>query len=335
MESLAGLIAALPKAELHLHLEGTLEPELMFALAARNRVALPYRSVADVRSAYRFANLQAFLDIYYQGCSVLLTEPDFYDLTWAYLVKARRQNVVHAELFFDPQAHTGRGVPFERVIGGIRRALVDAEATLGMTSRLILCFLRHLDEADAAATLDEALRFRDWITGVGLDSSELGHPPGKFRSVFARARGLGLRCVAHAGEEGPAAYIREALDALQVDRIDHGNRCLDDDALVTRLVERGVPLTVCPLSNVRLRVVPDMAAHPLPTMLARGLLVTVNSDDPAYFGGYINENFLAVAAAGSLTATDVRQLAKNSFVAAFLSAPEKERWVAEVDRVAP
>jgi adenosine deaminase len=331
---LARFIAALPKAELHLHLEGTLEPELMVALAERNRVTLPYRSVDEVRSAYRFANLQAFLDLYYQGCSVLLTEQDFYDLTWAYLVKARQQTVVHAEVFFDPQAHTGRGVPFERVIGGIRRALLDGEAMLGMTSRLILCFLRHLDEQDAAATLEAALPFRDWITGVGLDSSELGHPPGKFANVFARARALGLRRVAHAGEEGPAAYIWEALDTLQVDRIDHGNRCLDDDALVGRLVERRVPLTVCPLSNLRLQVVRDIADHPLPTMLARGLVVTVNSDDPAYFGGYINENFVAVAAAGRLTATDLRQLAQNSFLAAFMSAPEKERWVAEVDSVA-
>jgi adenosine deaminase len=331
---LAALIAALPKAELHLHLEGTLEPELLFALAARNRVALPYRSVTAVRDAYRFANLQAFLDLYYQGCSVLLTEQDFYDLTWAYLVRARQQNVVHAEPFFDPQAHTGRGVPFERVIGGIRRALVDAETTLGLTSRLILCFLRHLDEADAVATLEAALPFRDWLAGVGLDSSEVGHPPGKFARVFARARALGLRCVAHAGEEGPAAYVREALDALEVERIDHGNRCLDDDALVRRLVERRVPLTVCPLSNLRLCVVRDLADHPLPAMLARGLLATVNSDDPAYFGGYINENFVAVAEATRLGAADVRRLARNSFTASFLSEAEKARWIAEVDRIA-
>ncbi len=334
MAGLAALIAALPKAELHLHLEGTLEPELLFALAARNRVALPYRSVTAVRDAYRFANLQAFLDLYYQGCSVLLTEQDFYDLTWAYLVRARQQNVVHAEPFFDPQAHTGRGVPFERVIGGIRRALVDAETTLGLTSRLILCFLRHLDEADAVATLEAALPFRDWLAGVGLDSSEVGHPPGKFARVFARARALGLRCVAHAGEEGPAAYVREALDALEVERIDHGNRCLDDDALVRRLVERRVPLTVCPLSNLRLCVVRDLADHPLPAMLARGLLATVNSDDPAYFGGYINENFVAVAEATRLGAADVRRLARNSFTASFLSEAEKARWIAEVDRIA-
>jgi adenosine deaminase len=333
MAGLAALISAVPKAELHLHLEGTLEPELMVALAARNGVALRFGSVDAVRAAYRFANLQAFLDLYYEGTSVLRTEPDFYDLTWAYLTKARRQNVVHAELFFDPQAHTARGVPLAAVIGGIRRALVDAEARLGMTSRLILCFLRHLDEADALATLEAALPFRDWLTGVGLDSSETGHPPRKFAAVFARARALGLRAVAHAGEEGPPAYIREALDVLQVERIDHGNRCLEDAALVERLIALQMPLTMCPLSNLKLKVVADMAAHPLPEMLARGLLVTVNADDPAYFGGYINENFAAVAANGRLDARAVRQLARNSFAASFLDAAEKARWIAEVDRV--
>jgi adenosine deaminase len=331
---LANLIAALPKAELHLHLEGTFEPELMFALAARNRVRLPYGSVDALRDAYRFANLQAFLDIYYQGAAVLLTEQDFYDLTWAYLAKARQQNVVHAEVFFDPQAHTGRGVPFATVIGGIHRALVDGAARLGVTSRLILCFLRHLDESAAQATLDSALPFRDWLTGVGLDSSEVGHPPRKFAAVFARARALGLRAVAHAGEEGPAEYIREALDLLGVERIDHGNRCLDDDALVDRLVAAGIPLTVCPLSNLRLKVVPDLAAHPLPAMLARGLVVTVNSDDPAYFGGYINENFAAIAAATRLGADAVRALVRNSFRAAFIDPAERARWLTAVDRVA-
>jgi adenosine deaminase len=333
MAGLAALISAVPKAELHLHLEGTLEPELMVALAARNGVALRFGSVDAVRAAYRFANLQAFLDLYYEGMSVLRTEPDFYDLTWAYLTKARRQNVVHAELFFDPQAHTARGVPLATVIGGIRRALVDAEARLGMTSRLILCFLRHLDEADALATLEAALPFRDWLTGVGLDSSETGHPPRKFAAVFARARALGLRAVAHAGEEGPPAYIREALDVLQVERIDHGNRCLEDAALVERLIALQMPLTMCPLSNLKLKVVADMAAHPLPEMLARGLLVTVNADDPAYFGGYINENFDAVAATGRLDAHAVRQLARNSFAASFLDDADKARWIAEVDRV--
>ncbi|MBI3514705.1 MAG: adenosine deaminase [Proteobacteria bacterium] len=333
-QGLPDFIRAVPKAELHLHIEGTLEPELMFRLAKRNKRKLRFKSAAEVRKAYAFAGLQSFLDIYYEGAAVLIEEEDFYDLAAAYFKRAAADNVRHAEIFFDPQAHTSRGVPFATVIGGIRRALVDAEATLGMTSRLILSFLRHLDEADAAATLDTALPFRDWITGVGLDSSELGHPPEKFRTVFARARALGLRCVAHAGEEGPPAYIWGALDALRVERIDHGNRCLEDAALVDRLVARRMPLTLCPLSNLKLKVVPDMAAHPLPGMLARGLLVTINSDDPAYFGGYINENFKAVAAGERLSANDVRQLAKNSFTASFLSAADQARWIAAIDRVA-
>lgn len=330
MRDLADFIRFMPKAELHLHLEGTFEPEMMFALAARNRVQLSHDSVDELRRAYRFKNLQEFLDLYYQGMSVLLVEQDFYELTWAYLVRAKAQNVVHAEVFFDPQGHTGRGVSFATAIGGIHRALVDGETKLGISFKLIMCFLRHLDEADAEKTLDEALKFRDWIWGVGLDSSEIGHPPAKFRRVFARARSLGLHCVAHAGEEGPADYVQDALDMLAVDRIDHGNRCLDDDAIVNRLIERRMGLTVCPLSNLRLGVVKSMAAHPLPAMLRRGLLVTVNSDDPAYFGGYINDNFLALATSTDVTREEIRQLAENSFTASFLGEAEKRKWIARL-----
>jgi adenosine deaminase len=331
MRSVADFIGAMPKAELHLHLEGTLEPEMMLALARRNGVALRHRSVAALRSAYSFRDLQDFLDLYYQGTSVLQVEQDFYDLTWAYLVRAAQQRVVHVEPFFDPQAHTARGVAFATIIGGIRRALADGEARLGVTSRLIMCFLRHLPEADAEATLDAMLPFRDAIAGIGLDSSELGNPPGKFRNVFARARALGFYCVAHAGEEGPAAYISEALDILKVERIDHGNRCLDDDALVEELRARRIGLTMCPLSNLRLGVVKTMAAHPLPTLLARGLLVTVNADDPAYFGGYVNENYLALAEATGLGPENVRQLAENSFTASILTPAEKVRWIGELN----
>jgi adenosine deaminase len=330
MRDLADFIRFMPKAELHLHLEGTFEPEMMFALAARNRVQLSYDSVDELRRAYRFKNLQEFLDLYYQGMSVLLVERDFYELTWAYLVRAKAQNVVHAEVFFDPQGHTGRGVSFATAIGGIHRALVDGETKLGISFKLIMCFLRHLDEADAEKTLDEALKFRDWIWGVGLDSSEIGHPPAKFRRVFARAGTLGLRRVAHAGEEGPADYVRDTLDMLAVDRIDHGNRCLDDETIVNRLIERRMGLTVCPLSNLRLGVVKSMAAHPLPAMLRRGLLVTVNSDDPAYFGGYINDNFLALATSTDVTREEIRQLAENSFTASFLGEAEKRKWIARL-----
>ena len=324
-------IAGMPKAELHVHLEGTLEPEMAFALARRNGVRLAYGSVDALRAAYRFTRLQDFLDIYYQGTSVLLTEQDFRDLTWAYLERARRDNVVHAELFFDPQAHTARGVPFPAIVRGIRRAQEEAETRLGVTSKLILCFLRHLDEADAERTLDEALPYRDLLDGVGLDSSELGHPPSKFRNVFARARAAGLRCVAHAGEEGPADYVREALDVLGVDRIDHGNRSLDDDRLVERLAAERIALTVCPLSNLKLCVVRDMALHPLRTMMERGLLVTVNSDDPAYFGGYVADNYLAVQRHLDLGRAALRQLAANSFEGSFLDAEAKRRHIAILD----
>jgi adenosine deaminase len=310
-------IDALPKAELHLHIEGTLEPELMFELARRNAIALPFASVDALRSAYDFTDLQSFLDIYYQGAGVLQTRRDFTDMTAAYFRKAASQGVRHAELFFDAQTHTHRGIAMETVIGGIHDAQLDAERTLGVTSKLILCFLRHLDEDDALRTLDAALPFREQLVAVGLDSSERGHPPSKFARVFARAREAGLRAVAHAGEEGPPEYIREALDILGAVRIDHGVRCLEDDALVRRLVREQIPLTVCPLSNVKLRVVDTMRDHPLKKMLDRGLKVTINSDDPAYFGGYVGENYRAAAEALSLSREEVERLAKNSFDASF------------------
>ncbi|HYC62228.1 MAG TPA: adenosine deaminase [Thermoanaerobaculia bacterium] len=312
-------IAELPKAELHLHIEGTLEPELMFELARRNGIALPHASVEALRAAYDFRDLQSFLDLYYQGAGVLQTRDDFYDMTAAYFQKAASQNVRHAEIFFDPQTHTQRGIAFETVIAGIHDAQRDAEVRLGVTSKLILCFLRHLSEDDAMQTLAEALPHRDKFVAVGLDSSERGHPPSKFARVFAKARDAGLYAVAHAGEEGPPEYVWEALDVLQVRRIDHGVRCLEDPRLVDRLVAEQIPLTVCPLSNVRLRVFDKMTDHPLRTMLARGLKVTINSDDPAYFGGYVNENYVAVADALDLTREELEQLARNSFDARFPS----------------
>ena len=331
MDPTTSFIDGLPKAELHIHIEGSLEPEMMFALAARNGVALPYDSVEGLRAAYDFNGLQDFLDIYYQGTGVLLNERDFYELTWAYLARARADNVLHAEIFFDSQSHTARGVAFETVIAGIHGALVDGAARLGISSRLILCFLRHLDEDAAEATLDMALGHKDRITAVGLDSSETGHPPSKFARVFARARSEGFLAVAHAGEEGPPGYISEALDDLGVSRIDHGNRALEDHALVARLAAMGMPLTVCPLSNLKLRLVPDMAAHPLPEMIARGLMVTVNSDDPAYFGGYINANYHALHRALDLTRDDFAALARNSFEASFLDDGEKRALIARLD----
>jgi adenosine deaminase len=326
-----GFIQRLPKAELHVHIEGTLEPELMFGLAQRNRISLPYESVDDLRKAYAFGNLQDFLDLYYQGMAVLQTEQDFYDLTWAYLQRAHDQNVRHVEIFFDPQGHTGRGVAFATALDGIHGALLDAESRLGISQRLILCFLRHLDEDSAQATLDQALPYRDRIIGVGLDSSERGHPPGDFTRVFARARSEGFLAVAHAGEEGPAAYVKSALDDLEVQRIDHGNHCLDDPDLVARLVARQVPLTICPLSNLRLCVIEDMTRHPLRRMMELGLLVTVNSDDPAYFGGYVNENYAAVQDALDLTPSDLAKLARNSFEAAFVEPSLRESLLAEVE----
>ncbi|KTE19576.1 adenosine deaminase [Sphingopyxis sp. H050] len=330
----AAFIAGLPKAELHLHIEGSLEPELMFELAQRNQVAIPFASVAEVRAAYAFSNLQDFLDIYYQGMGVLHTEQDFHDLTAAYCARAHADAVRHIEIFFDPQGHTTRGVAFGTVIAGITRALDDARERYGMTSKLILCFLRHLSEADAEATLDEALPYLDRIDGVGLDSSEVGHPPSKFARVFARAKDLGLRIVAHAGEEGPPAYVHEALDLLQVDRIDHGNRSLEDAALVKRLADEGITLTVCPLSNLKLCVVDNIADHPLKTMLDAGLRATVNSDDPSYFGGYVNANYVAVADALDLSKADLVTLARNSFTGSFLSDAAKAAHLAAIDAYA-
>ena len=310
-------INRLPKAELHLHIEGTLEPELMLRLAARNGLSTRYRTVDELRSAYQFTDLQSFLDIYYEGAAVLRTEEDFFDMALAYFRKAAEQNVRHAEIFFDPQTHTARGIPFETVIKGLHHAQENAASELNVTSKLILCFLRHLDESDALKTLDEALPFQEWVVAVGLDSSERGHPPSKFERVFARARDAGLRAVAHAGEEGPPQYIWEALDLLGAERIDHGVRCLEDSRLVDRLVAEQIPLTVCPLSNVKLAVFPDIRSHNLRQMLDRGLKVTINSDDPAYFGGYVNENYLAVAGALKLSESDLQQLARNSFDASF------------------
>ena len=320
-------IREIPKAELHLHIEGTLEPELMFALADRNQIALPFNSVEEVRRAYAFANLQSFLDIYYAGAQVLIHEQDFYELTWEYLIKAREQNVFHTEIFFDPQTHTDRGIPFATVINGIHKALEDAHDQLGITSRLIMCFLCHLSADKAMQTLDQALPFKKWITAVGLDSSEQGHPPKKFTRVFNRARAEGFLAVAHAGEEGPPEYIWQALRELKVSRIDHGVRCVEDAKLVDYLAVNKVPLTVCPLSNVKLRVFDSMEEHNLKKMLDLGLLVTINSDDPAYFGGYIEENFTAVQRALNLNREDIYALARNSFEAAFLTAEEKQVYL--------
>ena len=322
----------LPKAELHLHIEGSLEPEMLVALAKRNRVDIPFRSVEEARAAYAFSNLQDFLDIYYQGMSVLRTEEDFFDLTMAYLNRARADNVRHAEIFFDPQGHTARGVPFDTAISGILTALQMSRAQFGMTSKLILCFLRHLSEEDAFACLKEAEPWLDRIAGVGLDSSEVGHPPSKFGRVFAAARARGLKCVAHAGEEGPPDYVREALDLLLIDRLDHGNRSLEDEALVARLKESGMTLTVCPLSNLKLCVVNDMRAHPLKSMLRAGLKATVNSDDPAYFGGYVMANFEAVIEALDLDAEDVKTLARNSFAGSFLDEGQKRAHIAAIEK---
>ena len=333
-QALHTLLCAMPKAELHIHIEGSLEPELIFALAQRNGVALAYPDVASLRAAYAFSDLQSFLDIYYAGASVLQGADDFHDMAWAYFLRAKADNVVHAEMFFDPQTHTDRGVPFEAVITGLHRACARAQAELGISSQLILCFLRHLSEEAAFATLDEALPWRQHFVGVGLDSSERGHPPEKFARVFARCHELGLRCVAHAGEEGPPAYIWAALDVLKVQRIDHGVRCLEDAALVQRLANERMPLTVCPLSNVKLCVFKTLAEHNLPALLAAGLCATVNSDDPAYFGGYINQNFVETfEALPQLTAQDAYTLAANSFEASFATPAEKVRWRKALDAV--
>lgn len=336
MSALDEFIEGMPKVELHLHIEGSLEPRMMFDLAQRNGVALPYADVAGIEAAFRrgarFENLQDFLDLYYAGMSVLKTEADFHALTLAYLEKAAAQNVVHAEIFFDPQAHTDRGVPFETVIRGITRAQDEAEQRLGVTSHLIMCFLRHLDEDAAFATLRQSLPYRDRILGVGLDSGEMGNPPSKFQRVFAEAREQGFEvAVAHAGEEGPPEYVREALELLQVDRIDHGNRALEDDVLVERLAEASMALTVCPLSNYKLCVVDDLRQHPIKVMLDRGLKATMNSDDPSYFDGYVNENYLAVTEALGLSREDIVTLARNGIEASFVPSERKTAMHRQLD----
>jgi adenosine deaminase len=331
-DRLPALLRRMPKAELHVHVEGTLEPELTFKLAQRNGVALAWPSVEALRAAYAFTDLQSFLDLYYAGTAVLREEEDFFDLAWAYLERAAAESVVHAEVFFDPQAHTARGVPFEAVVVGLEHACRRAHAEWGLSARLILSFLRHLSEEEAFATLEQALPYRHHFVGVGLDSSELGHPPEKFARVFARCRELGLHVVAHAGEEGPPQYIAGALDALHAQRIDHGVRCVEDPALVQRLARERVPLTVCPLSNVKLRVFPSLARHNLPALLDAGLVATVNSDDPAYFGGYLNDNFVQLfEAQPQLGARQAWQLAANSFEASFAPAADKTRWNAALD----
>ncbi|WP_020558764.1 adenosine deaminase [Thiofilum flexile] len=327
MNNFHSFLNNLPKAELHMHLEGSLEPELLFKLAQRNQIKLPFDSVEALRAAYEFGNLQDFLDIYYQGAGVLQTEQDFYDLTWAYLERCKAQNVLHVEPFFDPQTHTDRGIAFDTVIKGIDRALQDAKTQLGISSRLIMCFLRHLPEAAAFETLEQSLPYQDKITAVGLDSSEKGFPPELFERVFAKAREAGFLTVAHAGEEGPAEYIWQALDLLKVQRIDHGVRCVEDPALVEHLIKIQMPLTVCPLSNTKLCVFKDMREHNILALLERGVKVTINSDDPAYFGGYMTENFVAVADALNMTKAQAIKLAENSFTASFLSEAEKAEWV--------
>ncbi|MHB1136140.1 MAG: adenosine deaminase [Coriobacteriia bacterium] len=327
-------VRGLPKAELHLHLEGTLEPELMFELAERNGVDLPYGSVASARAAYDFSDLQSFLDLYYAGCSALVTEQDFYELTWAYLVRAAEENIRHVEPFFDPQTHTERGINFGTVVAGILRALDEGQQRFGITYRLIMSFLRDMPPLSAMKTLEHAQRYGRHIAGVGLDSAELGNPPADFEEVFAAAREAGYHIVAHAGEEGPPSYITGALDVLGAERIDHGVRCLEDAMLTARLAMDRVPLTVCPLSNVRLRVVPDMKHHPLRTMMDAGLLVTVNSDDPAYFGGYLVENYVAVAEALGLTRDDLVTIAAASFEASFLDETTRQERIGDVQRYA-
>ncbi|KXO82473.1 adenosine deaminase [Acinetobacter venetianus] len=327
------LIRALPKAELHVHIEGTFEPELMFAIAQRNQIQIPYQSVEEVKQAYNFHNLQSFLDIYYAGANVLVHEQDFYDLAWAYFEKCAEDRVVHTEMFFDPQTHTERGVEFATVLAGLKRACTDAKEKLGISSQLIMCFLRHLSEEKAFETLEQALPFKDDIIAIGLDSSEVGHPPSKFERVFAKAREAGFLIVAHAGEEGPPEYIWEALDLLKVNRIDHGVRSEEDERLMTRLISEKMPLTVCPLSNLKLCVVKDMGEHNIRRLLQKGVHVTVNSDDPSYFGGYMNDNFIAIQEALALSHDELKQLAINSFEASFISYEEKQKWIEEIKAI--
>ncbi|TRN23748.1 adenosine deaminase [Vibrio furnissii] len=326
-------IQQLPKVELHLHIEGSLEPELMFDLAQRNQIAIPFTSPDEVRAAYQFSNLQSFLDIYYQGANVLIHEQDFFDLTWAYLLRCQQDNVMHTEIFFDPQTHTVRGIAFDTVIRGITQALDKAQQELGISSQLIMCFLRHLSEDDAMLTLQQALPYKDKIVGVGLDSSEAGHPPEKFSRVFHQAREAGFLAVAHAGEEGPALNIRNAIDLLGVQRVDHGVRCVEDAELVQVLQETRMPLTVCPLSNLKLKVFSEMDEHNVVELLRQGLCVTINSDDPAYFGGYMTDNFMAVANAHPMSHQELAQFTLNAIEASFISAEDKARMSAQVHEV--
>ena len=326
------LIAKLPKAELHLHIEGTLEPELMFKLAQKNNITIPYKSIEEVKKAYNFTSLQSFLDIYYAGANVLITASDFFDLTWAYLLTCKAQNVCHVEIFFDPQTHTKRGISFKTIVEGITQALEKAESELGISSFLILCFLRHLSEAEAFETLKASLPFKEKILGVGLDSSEVGHPPSKFQKVFEAAAKEGYKIVAHAGEEGDSSYIWEAINLLHVNRIDHGIRCDEDAKLVEFLIEKQIPLTVCPLSNVKLKAVKSMQEHNILKLLRQGVLVTVNSDDPAYFGGYMNENYEAISEHLEVSKEELKTLAKNSFKASFLSEEQKRHFIEMISR---
>ncbi|MBY7804572.1 adenosine deaminase [Vibrio fluvialis] len=326
-------IQQLPKVELHLHIEGSLEPELMFDLAQRNQIAIPFSSPDEVRAAYQFSNLQSFLDIYYQGANVLIHEQDFFDLTWAYLLRCKQDNVMHTEIFFDPQTHTARGIAFETVINGITQALEKGQQELGISSQLIMCFLRHLSEANAMLTLQQALPYKDKIVGVGLDSSEQGHPPEKFQQVFRQAREAGFITVAHAGEEGPALNIRNAIDLLGVQRVDHGVRCVEDAALVQELKQTRMPLTVCPLSNLKLKVFTEMEQHNIVDLLRQGLCVTINSDDPAYFGGYMTDNFMAVADAHPMSHQELAQFTLNAIEASFISDAEKAHMNAKVHEV--
>lgn len=324
-------ISKLPKAELHLHIEGSLEPELMFKLAQRNNISLKYKSVEEIRNAYQFHNLQSFLDIYYEGAGVLQKEQDFYDLTWEYLLRCKDDNVRHTEIFFDPQTHTDRQIPFEVSLNGIHAALQDGEKKLGISSHLIMCFLRHLSQEEAFKTLDQAIKHKDKIIGVGLDSSEVGHPPVKFQQVFEKAIEHGFKTVAHAGEEGPAEYIWQALNLLKVERIDHGVRCLEDQKLVEYLREHQIPLTVCPYSNIKLKVFENLKDHNLRKLLDQGLVATINADDPAYFGGYLGENFVGTQKALDLSKDELKLLAKNSFQASFLDKEIKNKFIREID----
>ena len=330
--SITEFIEGIPKAELHLHIEGTFEPELMFEIAHRNQVSIPFQSVEELKNAYNFNNLQEFLDIYYAGASVLLHEQDFYDLTWAYLTKVHEENLIHTEIFFDPQTHTDRGVSFDTVIQGIHKALEDGKKNLGISSQLIMCFLRHLDEESAFETLNQALPYKEWIAGVGLDSSEIGHPPSKFERVFSKAMDEGFITVAHAGEEGPAEYIWEAINVLKVSRIDHGNRSLDDEQLINHIAQKQIPLTLCPLSNLELKVVENLKDHPLLQLMDAGVMVTINSDDPAYFGGYMNENYVRLASALNLSKRQITDLAINSFKSSFLSEIDKEKFINQIEQ---